>query len=587
MKQKRFINLIYILFLIFPILDVVTALIERLQIHIISPGILVKVLFISILMIYILFFSKSKYRKISIIYLFTIGIYGILYLITKQGIWHTSFLIKEANMFFKFFYYPLTFTGLLNVFDDNKISKNKIYAILIYTLLCYILFLIIPMLTKTGFNTYDNPNLAGNIGWFYSANEVSAVIMMLLPFAFLFINNDKKYKWLYLSIFIIVYGILSIGTKVTLLGVIVTSIILFIVDNLKHRKIKSIHNYAYLSIFFFIIMFSMLTPALNNIEKKANDEIEIMCYMPDDEEKLKIYDFKYYKLLNMALSGRELKAERMYNIYKKTSFNEKLFGIGFSNRDIINNHFISYTVEMDPVDILFHYGIVGFIIIIMPILYCLFSVLKYIIKNRKDNFELVKHLMIILLTLGISLLAGHVLSSPAVSIYLSLYLVLIFAEIGKIEFVNNKDYNIVHNSKKVVSMIKKYYKKYQEIINYLVVGGLTTVVSILSYYICVHTFLDATHATELQIANIISWICAVLFAYVTNRIFVFKSKNNNKLKEFTSFVSARVLTLLMDMVIMYICVTLMQMNDLVAKLIVQVVVTIANYVFSKIFVFKK
>ncbi len=91
----------------------------------------------------------------------------------------------------------------------------------------------------------------------------------------------------------------------------------------------------------------------------------------------------------------------------------------------------------------------------------------------------------------------------------------------------------------------------------------------------------------MQAANIFSWICAVTFAYITNRVFVFKSKEKNKLKEITSFVSSRITTLLIDMAIMGIFVTLLHFNDKIMKLIVQVVVTILNYVFSKLFVFKK
>ena len=137
------------------------------------------------------------------------------------------------------------------------------------------------------------------------------------------------------------------------------------------------------------------------------------------------------------------------------------------------------------------------------------------------------------------------------------------------------------------SRILKLYKKYQEIINYLIVGVLTTVVSLGTYFICVHTFLDATNSVELQIANVISWIFAVIFAYVTNRIFVFKSKNKNYLKEITSFFTSRVLTLLMDMLVMFLFVTIFHGSDTIGKLISQVIVTIANYLFSKIFVFKK
>ena len=135
--------------------------------------------------------------------------------------------------------------------------------------------------------------------------------------------------------------------------------------------------------------------------------------------------------------------------------------------------------------------------------------------------------------------------------------------------------------------IWKLYKKYEEIINYLIVGGLTTVVSLIVYYGCVLTFLDPKNALELQIANIISWIISVAFAYITNRIFVFKSKNKNYFKEIVSFVGARIATLLMDMFTMFLLVTVLNGNDKIAKIISQIIVIVANYIFSKLFVFKK
>ena len=130
------------------------------------------------------------------------------------------------------------------------------------------------------------------------------------------------------------------------------------------------------------------------------------------------------------------------------------------------------------------------------------------------------------------------------------------------------------------------YKKYSEIINYLIVGGLTTVVSLGVYYGLVLTILDPKNGFQLQVANVISWIAAVTFAYFTNRIFVFKSNNPNMLKEAAAFVAARIGSLLMDMGIMFLLVTVLGANDKIAKIVVQVVVTIANYVFSKLFVFR-
>lgn len=138
-----------------------------------------------------------------------------------------------------------------------------------------------------------------------------------------------------------------------------------------------------------------------------------------------------------------------------------------------------------------------------------------------------------------------------------------------------------------MSKILDLIKKYEEIIRYLIIGVLTTFVSLIVYYICTLTFLNPDNALQLQSANIISWIISVVFAYITNRTFVFKSKSKDIVKEVCSFTGSRVVTLLLDMAIMFIFVTTLKFNDKVFKLVSQVFVIIANYIFSKLFVFKK
>ena len=141
--------------------------------------------------------------------------------------------------------------------------------------------------------------------------------------------------------------------------------------------------------------------------------------------------------------------------------------------------------------------------------------------------------------------------------------------------------------KKIFNKLVKLYKKYEEIINYLIVGVLTTVVSLGTYFLVTNTFLNPSNEIELQIANIISWILAVAFAYFTNRIFVFKSKNQKKLKEALSFVLARIFSLFVDMLTMYILVSLLHYNDGISKIATQVIIIIVNYVLSKLIVFRK
>ena len=131
------------------------------------------------------------------------------------------------------------------------------------------------------------------------------------------------------------------------------------------------------------------------------------------------------------------------------------------------------------------------------------------------------------------------------------------------------------------------YKKYEEIINYLIVGVLTTIVSWAAAWIA-EQLLDANISWQNAVINTISWVAGVVFGYFTNRKYVFKSTNPQMMKEFVSFASGRISTLLLDVVIMFVTVNLLHMHYWVAKIFISaVLVMIANYVLSKVFVFKK
>ena len=137
----------------------------------------------------------------------------------------------------------------------------------------------------------------------------------------------------------------------------------------------------------------------------------------------------------------------------------------------------------------------------------------------------------------------------------------------------------------VKSLFRKlwdFYRNHLEVINYLFIGGCTTIISILSY-----ALFAKVCGLDLVVSNVLSWIISVLFAYFTNRVIVFNSKNKNYFKEFISFTGSRVITLILDTLLMILFVKILNMNDMIAKVIVQVVVIIGNYLISKLLVFKK
>ncbi len=128
------------------------------------------------------------------------------------------------------------------------------------------------------------------------------------------------------------------------------------------------------------------------------------------------------------------------------------------------------------------------------------------------------------------------------------------------------------------------YQKHKAVLLYLFFGGLTTLISIGSF-IAFDTVLDI----HPLLANILSWVCAVSFAYVTNRIWVFSSKATGKaaVQEGISFVSGRLLTLGFEELILLVFVQLLALNSTLIKVLAQLGVLILNYVISKLFVFKK
>ena len=141
----------------------------------------------------------------------------------------------------------------------------------------------------------------------------------------------------------------------------------------------------------------------------------------------------------------------------------------------------------------------------------------------------------------------------------------------------------------MVSKLQQMLKndKTREVIAYLIIGFLTTVLNLFVYYVCTNFFLNPEKIINVEIANVIAWTVAVIFAYFANRIIVFRSKNSNVINEGIKFFLGRIFTLLLELALMALMISVMHINDQIAKIICQVVIIVSNYIISKIFVFKK
>ena len=139
----------------------------------------------------------------------------------------------------------------------------------------------------------------------------------------------------------------------------------------------------------------------------------------------------------------------------------------------------------------------------------------------------------------------------------------------------------------MIKKIKALCVKYEEIVSYLIVGVLNTIVSWAAWFLCAYTFLDAKIVWQNFLLSLISWVVGVVFGYFMNRKYVFKSKEPDMRKEFLQFSGGRVSTWVLDEVMMILMVNVLKIHEGFSKIFVSVLVMIGNYFISKFFVFKK
>ena len=128
----------------------------------------------------------------------------------------------------------------------------------------------------------------------------------------------------------------------------------------------------------------------------------------------------------------------------------------------------------------------------------------------------------------------------------------------------------------------KILNKNKEVVLYIIFGVLTTLVNIMSYL-----FFAKICGINILISNIMAWFFSILFAYVTNRILVFESKNEKILHEFALFIGGRGLSGILDSLLFYILVVSLMFNDVISKIFINIIVVIINYVLSKKIIFKE
>lgn len=408
-------RIIEVFLILFPIIEAITSILKRIVQLFISPGIVYKTLFIIYALIYLLFVTKKDKKHIAI-FLGTILLFCIIH-VAVIGINGTtvSNLSKMLTMLISsaFLYYYIK--------DGNKIDMKAF----VYCTLVYCVLIKIAELTGTQVATYRGDLTLGTKGWFYSGNELSAILAITLPITIMYTAKKVDYIGI-VTLLLQIHTLLSIGTKTSLISTIIVIAALFVLSVIWGIKYREKANYILICVLLVSAIFTLcILPntasykffALRfeeNTVTKPSDDGDIDSSENVDGEGDTITDFSSF-----ILNGRQdfLKAQK--ELYANTSVLEKLFGTKYENRLGFGYNGQIKTIEIDIYDIIITYGLFGTILMYFPILLCIFSYICHDRKKEKTYNASIFWLAALFVALGISCIAGHVLTSSTIEIFVA------------------------------------------------------------------------------------------------------------------------------------------------------------------------
>lgn len=426
MKKNTIEKLFKIFILLQPILDCITSLTIRYTNINYSIGFIFRGAFLLFSILYILyniFINKNIVlsKKRLFIYFICLFLYFVIYFLLHYS--NDISLSQIIVYFVKYFYFPITLISLFILFKSLKIELNNYNKLLFINLMFYIITILISIFTGTSFYSYGR-EYRGFSGWFYSANEMSAIITIALPIALLYFDKKEKLYNISYFVFICLLSIIlvSIGTKTSIISLIIMQFLALVISIIKKNK-KIFFNLIVLLIVIFIELFigDKIIGHFENFRiTPQKSYINMYCPIRENFD----YSNKLEKLINKILSNRDSYLKENLRYMKKQPLTNYLFGISFDNGQ--DNKLSITLIEMDLFDSIFRFGITGCIFIYLPSIIIFIEILLKIFKAKTIKLSTYYYLISFVLGVIISTLVGHVISAPAVSIYLTLSLILLY-----------------------------------------------------------------------------------------------------------------------------------------------------------------
>jgi len=440
-----------LLFIVFqPILDLLTSFSIYVLHMSATVGIVVRFAFMLLALGYLLLHHKQQGAKKYILYLCLFGIVLAIGLVNNLMIKspvsfgeEVKFIIKSVYPIVLLFGYIIALKELKN----NEFAFHKIITYFLYATLILSISIITAMATGTDFPSYPNSKI-GSRGWFFAGNDLSSIFAIMFPIVVLYsvhktTSFSKVYYWI--PTVLAMYASIMIGTKVGYGAIVITlgiALFFLFIEYMMHRK-KEGKGFTYLvnTIVAAVVLGGLLvltpqTPIAKNMsihlqiyeyKKSVQDEKDRKEGKVVKEEEHKQGELTDSEMKSLIYSDRDkfLKVYKQY--YKEAPLSQKLFGMGYAG---------NYTtkmklVEMDFHDLFFAFGIVGFLMYLLPLLYFGIKIFIRLITNFKKLFS-VKHMLLastLVLSLGIGFMSGHVLTAPAVSIFFVVILAYLIVDL--------------------------------------------------------------------------------------------------------------------------------------------------------------
>ncbi|MGE7885067.1 O-antigen ligase family protein [Bacillus sp. NPDC094077] len=460
-KSNKFENFLLIFILLQPILDLLTAFcIMVLKIDT-TIGVITRLFVMFLSGIYILIQTRKRESIKYISYIILVGIVFTIGLINNKFTKNPMVLTEEIKFIAKALYPFVMLTCYVFVFKSLKEKgHSKMRDYITYASLIIGVVMVASIATGTDYNSYEWLKL-GSRGWFYAGNELGSILAIMCPIVILYSIEKTKsigkvYYWI--PSVLVVYSLFAIGTKVGVGAIFATmaiAVVMCFIQAFTQRKdgkknVYLLNGFVAMTVFVGILAYTPFSPFMKNMgvhfqlieqqqsakqEEKKKEEAKEHKLPATEKEKAQEKEREKEKAAEkkeetqaIIFSGRQLFEQMYKDFYKEAPTSQKLLGMGYAG----NYKEQPKLIERDFHDWFYSFGIIGFILLIVPFLYFGIKFIVCVFTKFKQVFT-VRYAMVvaaILLGLGISFIAGHILMAPGVSFYLVLLMAYLIVDLG-------------------------------------------------------------------------------------------------------------------------------------------------------------